>query len=68
MCDVMERLTNEIYLGVDLCFTEYVLNYFTVFFPDPDFVNSFEYKDHIYFFFREAAVEYINCGKVTFCQ
>ena len=38
------------------------------FIPDPDFVNSFEYKDHVYFFFREAAVEYINCGKVTFCQ
>ncbi len=31
---------------------------------DPDFVSSFEYGDHVYFFLREAAVEYINCGKV----
>ena len=23
-----------------------------------------EYGDHVYFFFRETAVEYINCGKV----
>jgi hypothetical protein len=23
-----------------------------------------EDDDHVYFFFREAAVEYINCGKV----
>ncbi len=30
----------------------------------PDFVNSLEDEDHVYFFFREAAVEYINCGKV----
>ncbi len=32
--------------------------------PDPDFVNSFEFDDKVYFLFREAAVEYMNCGKV----
>ena len=32
--------------------------------PDPDFVSSLEDEDHVYFFFRESAVEYINCGKV----
>ena len=24
-----------------------------------------EDSDHVYFFFRESAVEYINCGKVN---
>ena len=24
-----------------------------------------EDADHVYFFFRESAVEYINCGKVN---
>lgn len=32
---------------------------------DPQFVGSFETEDHVYFLFRESAVEYINCGKVT---
>lgn len=31
---------------------------------EPQFVGSFETDQFIYFFFREAAVEYINCGKV----
>lgn len=30
----------------------------------PDFVNSVEDKDFVYFFFREEAVEAMNCGKV----
>ena len=30
----------------------------------PDFVRSLEDGDYVYFFFREQAVEYINCGKV----
>lgn len=33
-------------------------------FTAPDFVSSTEDEDYVYFFFREAAVEYINCGKV----
>lgn len=33
---------------------------------DPNFVNSFGYGDKVYFFFRETAVENINCGKVCF--
>lgn len=35
-----------------------------VFFTAPDFVTSLEDGDYVYFFFREQAVEYINCGKV----
>jgi hypothetical protein len=27
-------------------------------------VGSIEDDDHVYFFFRESAVEFINCGKV----
>lgn len=34
-------------------------------FTAPDFVNALEDEDHVYFFFREAAVEHINCGKVS---
>ena len=31
---------------------------------DPDFVSSYDVDDYVYFFFRETAIEYINCGKV----
>lgn len=31
---------------------------------EPQFVGSFETDKFVYFVFREAAVEYINCGKV----
>lgn len=37
-----------------------------LYFPGPDFVTSVEDGDYVYFFFREQAVEYINCGKVIF--
>ena len=37
-----------------------------IYFPGPDFVTSVEDGDYVYFFFREKAVEYINCGKVIF--
>jgi len=33
-------------------------------FADPDFVSSYDVDDYVYFFFRETATEYINCGKV----
>lgn len=32
---------------------------------DPNFVSSFALGDFVYFFFREIAVEYLNCGKVS---
>ena len=35
---------------------------------NPDFVGSFEHENYVYFFFREAAVEYINCGKSVFSR
>ncbi len=34
----------------------------------PDFVGSFDHADFVYFFFREPAVEYINCGKSVFSR
>ena len=30
---------------------------------EPNFVGSFDVGEYVYFFFRESAVEYINCGK-----
>ncbi|XP_069137848.1 semaphorin-1A-like isoform X1 [Argopecten irradians] len=35
---------------------------------DPNFVASFDIEDKIYFFFRETAVENINCGKAVFSR
>lgn len=32
---------------------------------EPQFVGSFETDNFVYFLFRESAVEYINCGKVS---
>ena len=43
-----------------------ILMHFLFLFSAPDFVNSVEDENHVYFFFRESAVEYINCGKVQF--
>lgn len=34
----------------------------------PNFVGSFAQGDFVYFFFRETAVEYINCGKSIFSR
>eukprot|EP00095_Tigriopus_kingsejongensis_P005690 maker-scaffold158_size296719-snap-gene-1.21 protein:Tk05690 transcript:maker-scaffold158_size296719-snap-gene-1.21-mRNA-1 annotation:"hypothetical protein DAPPUDRAFT_328717" len=34
----------------------------------PNFVSSLEDDDHVYFFFRESAVEYINCGKAVYSR
>ena len=31
----------------------------------PDFTSSFAHGDYVYFTFRETAVEYMNCGKVS---
>jgi len=37
----------------------------SVFCADPNFVSSFHLDGMVYFFFRETAVENINCGKVS---
>ena len=34
----------------------------------PDFVGSLEDEEHVYFFFREAAVEFMNCGKAVYSR
>ncbi|XP_045483427.1 semaphorin-1A isoform X3 [Harmonia axyridis] len=34
----------------------------------PDFVSSMTQGDFVYFFFRETAVEFINCGKAVFSR
>ncbi|XP_049530217.1 semaphorin-5A isoform X1 [Anopheles darlingi] len=35
---------------------------------DPQFVGSFEHGGFIYFVLREAAVEYMNCGKIVYSR
>ncbi|XP_045482702.1 semaphorin-1A-like [Harmonia axyridis] len=34
----------------------------------PHFVSTVPYGEHIYFFFRETAVEYMNCGKIIYSR
>ncbi|CAG0887062.1 unnamed protein product [Cyprideis torosa] len=34
----------------------------------PNFVGSYEIGEYVYFFFRETAVEYINCGKAVYSR
>jgi semaphorin 6 len=34
----------------------------------PNFVSSMAYKDYVLFFFRETAVEYMNCGKAVYSR
>lgn len=34
----------------------------------PDFVGSYEIGEYVYFFFREIAVEYMNCGKSVYSR
>ncbi|CAG0891009.1 unnamed protein product [Darwinula stevensoni] len=37
-------------------------------FSDPDFVSSTAEGDFVFFFFRELAVEYSNCGKAVYSR
>ena len=34
----------------------------------PNFVSSMHHDEHVYFFLRETAVEYINCGKTVYSR
>jgi len=33
---------------------------------EPNFVSMYEVGNYIYIFFREVAIEYINCGKASY--
>lgn len=35
---------------------------------EPNFVGSYEVGEYVMFFFRETAVEYINCGKNVYSR
>ncbi|KAI8128399.1 Semaphorin-2A [Lucilia cuprina] len=39
------------------------LKYDSKWLDKPNFVGAFDIGEYVYFFFRETAVEYINCGK-----
>ena len=35
---------------------------------EPNFVGSYDIGQYVFFFFRETAVEYINCGKSVYSR
>jgi hypothetical protein len=44
------------------------LKYDSSWLDKPNFVGSFDVGEFVYFFFRETAVEYINCGKSVYSR
>ncbi|XP_044576456.1 semaphorin-2A isoform X1 [Cotesia glomerata] len=44
------------------------LKYDSKWLDKPNFVGSFDIGTHVFFFFRETAVEYINCGKSVYSR
>lgn len=42
--------------------------FFRQFYLEPTFVSSFPHNGHVYFLFRETAVEHINCGKARYSR
>lgn len=50
-----------------LIFCVFFLSFFC-FVAEPNFVGSFDIGEYVYFFFRETAVEYINCGKAVYSR
>ena len=44
------------------------VQYNSLWLAQPSFVASFETETHVYFLFREAAVEFMNCGKAVYSR
>ncbi|CAG0893398.1 unnamed protein product, partial [Cyprideis torosa] len=44
------------------------LKYDSKWLDKPNFVGSYDIGDYVYFFYRETAVEYINCGKAVYSR
>ncbi|KAK6631234.1 Semaphorin-2A [Polyplax serrata] len=44
------------------------LKYDSKWLDKPNFVGSYDVGEHVLFFFRETAVEYINCGKSVYSR
>ncbi|KAG9511279.1 Semaphorin-2A, partial [Fragariocoptes setiger] len=44
------------------------IKYDSTWLDKPNFVGSFDIGDYVYFFFRESAVEFINCGKSIYSR
>lgn len=44
------------------------LKYDSKWLDKPDFVGSYDIGQYVFFFFRETAVEYINCGKSVYSR
>ncbi|XP_039291270.1 semaphorin-2A [Nilaparvata lugens] len=47
---------------------EFFMNCLFFIVPEPDFVGSYDIGQYVLFFFRETAVEYINCGKNVYSR
>ncbi len=56
------KMTNS-YNGLFSCF-----RYDSHMLDKPDFVGSYDVGEYVYFFFREMAVEYMNCGKTVYSR
>lgn len=48
------------------CFNKNIFCFHSI--TEPNFVGSFDIGEFVYFFFRETAVEYINCGKAVYSR
>nr|CAD7423698.1 unnamed protein product [Timema monikensis] len=44
------------------------LKYDSKWLDKPNFVGTYDVGEHVFFFFRETAVEYINCGKSVYSR
>lgn len=57
------------YCRLFLLFLLLLLLLIACFFPaEPNFVGSYEVGEYVMFFFRETAVQYINCGKNVYLR
>jgi len=45
-----------------------LISFFSCKFTEAQFVGSFDMGDYVYFFFRESAVEYMNCGTAIYAR
>ncbi|XP_026463274.1 semaphorin-2A isoform X2 [Ctenocephalides felis] len=60
-------LHNRITRNKDFPFKR-TLKYDSKWLDKPNFVGSFDIDEYVFFFFRETAVEYINCGKSVYSR
>ena len=58
-------------MDMGCCYSEFhafLTKFVCALFLEPQFVGSFDVGDQVYFFFREVALEYTNCGKKIYSR